>query len=339
MDKPNDAKETDSPSRRSIQEVRIDYLLEEEFACNADFLRSFSAKCGLIGEPISLSEVIHEWSYDSSTWVDLLVIFKAKCSANEYIRLALLIEDKITAQPQPYQAKRYKEAGDEGVGKRWDKFRTVLVAPRAYQGEKENFQAFVPLEEIADWLLPHDPIRAEFRRRKIAEAIEKRNKSGVQIPNLVMNEFHRRYYEFIQEFNKRQETDFFMPLPKPTHYSGDTWCEFYSRSLPEWCKFRHKIRTYAKDRTGLVEIAFKNTKLSKIESMLQPLPPSMRLLSNGKYNQYTAIEVKIPEIPGVPTFASVADKVEKALLAAEQLWRHVMARWPLLEEILSETRH
>jgi hypothetical protein len=98
--------EDTSPQRRSIQEFRIDFLLEEEFACNIDYLRSFVERCGLAYEPQSLPEVTHE-SRRGPTWIDLLVEFRVTHSAKD-VRLALLVEDKITAPPQPYQAERYK---------------------------------------------------------------------------------------------------------------------------------------------------------------------------------------------------------------------------------------
>lgn len=340
MQKSDDNKESAPPPQyRSIQEQRIDFLLEEEFACNIDFLRSFVAQCGLACEPQLLPEkVLHE-SRHGSTWIDLLVIFEAIGPKQEDVRVALLVEDKITAPPQPDQAERYKNVGHAGLGTLWDEFRTVLVAPHAYQGEKGKFQAFVALEDVAVWLSPHDPIRADFRRDRIAAAIEKKNKSGVQNPDLAMTEFKNRYYDYIQKFNLEHGTDFFMKPPKNAYDSDDTWFTFSSGSLPQWCEFRHRIRTTAVAKTGLVEIAFKDTSLSKAETVLQPLPDlTMRLFSNGKYYQHVAVEIKVPEIPGVPIFDSVADKVELALTAAARLWRHVRDRWSSLEPILLEAR-
>jgi len=223
------------PHRRSIQEFRIDFLLEEEFACNINFLRSFAAQCGLACEPQLVLEVLHE-SRHGPTWIDLLVVFRAIRPTQEVVRLALLVEDKITAPPQPDQAKRYKEIGDAGLGKSWDEFRTVLVAPSVYKGEKEKFQAFVALEDVVAWLSPDDPIRLDFRCDRIAKAIEKKNKSGVQNPDLTMTELKNRYYQNIHKFNEVHGTDFFMQSPKNAYDSDETWFEFTSQSLPKWCK-------------------------------------------------------------------------------------------------------
>ena len=64
----------------------------------------------------------------------------------------------------------------------------------------------------------------------------------------------------------------------------------------------------------------------------------MHPLSNGNHNQHFAIEIKVPEIPGVPDFDLVQDEVEVALTAAEQLWRYFKERWTLLEEAFTKAR-
>ena len=127
-----------------------------------------------------------------------------------------------------------------------------------------------------------------------------------------------------------------MKPPNNVHDSGDTWFIFTSQSLPNWCVFRHVIFTSIKTTTGLVEIAFKDTKFSKVETALQPLPDSMRLFRNGTHFQHVAIEIKVPQISGVPNFDSVADQVELALTAAERLWLYVKDRWASLEAVLLE---
>jgi hypothetical protein len=59
--------------------------------------------------------------------------------------VALLIENKISAGAQPNQAARYRDRGNEGLGKIWDDFKTILIAPAAYSGEKAFFDVFVSL--------------------------------------------------------------------------------------------------------------------------------------------------------------------------------------------------
>jgi hypothetical protein len=83
-----------------------------------------------------------------------------------------------------------------------------------------------------------------------------------------MAEFKNRYYQNIHKFNEGHGTDFFMPPPKNAYNSLETWFEFTSPSLPKWCKFRHRMRTTLRPKTGLVEIAFKDTQLSKVEAAL-----------------------------------------------------------------------
>jgi hypothetical protein len=320
---------------RSIQEVRIDFLLEEEFACDARFVREFASHCNVGGEAIEVASVT--WSVtDRHGQADLVVILNCRTESGN-TRRALLIEDKISAGAQPHQALRYLQRGKEGIElHRWDDFRTVLVAPSAYVGEKD-FQEYVPLERLATWISTVDKARAEFLRQKIREAIEKKNSTGVQIVDLAMTEFRANYFYFLNDFNLRHGTDFTIRTPSPT-YVGDTWFKLGSKALPEWAKMRHKSRTTLKAAIGLIELSFPETNIEKMASLKLLLEPGMRLVANGKYGQHTAIEIPVLELSESNPFERERQKLESALCAGERLWRFLHTHFEQIEEIVQSAR-
>jgi hypothetical protein len=230
--------------------------------------------------------------------------------------VALLIENKISAGAQPNQAKRYRDRGKVGLGSSWDDFKTILIAPAAYSGEKAFFDTFVPLEQISQWLCPDEPLRAAFRRSKIQEAIEKRNATGVQIVDAVMTDFRSAYYEYLMAFNTEHGTDFTLRRPAPT-YDGDTWFSFNSVSLPAQCRIRHRAKTTIRDRTGAVDVTFLESSVDRLEPLRRLLEPSMSILSSGRRKQHASIETNVSEINEQNGFELEKPKVHQALLAAK----------------------
>jgi hypothetical protein len=315
-------------SSRSIQEFRIDFLLEEEIACDLVMVQQLLRLSGLEGTALRVERLIHSL-HDRHGEADLVAIIEVE-AANPTHRVALLIENKISAGPQPNQATRYRDRGREGLGKSWDDFKTILIAPAAYSGEKALFDVFVPLEQISQWLCSDDPARATFRKAKIQEAIEKKNATGVQIVDAVMTDFRAAYYECLMLFNLEHGTDFTMRLPAPT-YDGDTWFNLRSASLPPQCRIRHRAKTTMKAKKGAVDITFLETSLDRLGQLRHLLEPSMSILRSGKRKQNASIEVKVPEIDGQNGFEHEKPKVQQALLAAKRFRQLILDNIDLVE--------
>jgi hypothetical protein len=322
---------------RSIQEFRLDFLFEEEFSCDLNFARTFLSECAPEFYLQEVLKVQNEVNLGHAV-VDLLVIFKTSNAQGEQDRLALLIEDKITAGPAERQGERYRHDGEAHRGRLWDKFKTVLVAPESYVGEKDRFDAFISLERVKEWICFGDPARAHFRRGKIEAAIAKKAATGVQIPDPGMREFRYGYYRLIEELNRLWGTDLYMDPPKSAHSAGDTWFIVRSHSLPDWCRLRHKIRTDLKARMGKVELAFPNTDFSRVGALEDLLPAGMRLISNGTHHQHVAIEIDVPEITDVGDFDCERNKVEQALLAVRRLIQLFHEHRSRVEEIVLPAR-
>src|SRR6266436_5009178 len=91
-------------SPRKVQEVHVDFLLQEEFCVNPSFLRKFIEDVGLKHIPGDIVRVQRSES-DPYGEADLVVVYTLEGSSE---KIALLIEDKIRAVFQPQQAERYR---------------------------------------------------------------------------------------------------------------------------------------------------------------------------------------------------------------------------------------
>ena len=78
--------------RKMAQEVEIDHLLAEEFACDPEFCVRFISACGIDAPGFRVESVIAEFSLGGEGFGDLLVTGQAEVG-----RVALLVEDKVTA--------------------------------------------------------------------------------------------------------------------------------------------------------------------------------------------------------------------------------------------------
>jgi hypothetical protein len=310
--------------RRSIQEFRIDHLLEEEFACDPEFARRFLDWCGLAHKSSTVEKIVLEPKIDSSGYGDLLVVVRLERLSGERVTAALLIEDKINANAQPRQAERYLEFGASRRGVEWDDFRTVLVAPGDYVGEREKYQAFVPLERMCDWICASEPARAAFRRGKLFEAIEKRASAGPKVVDAALTAFRKAYFDYVPDFNARNGTDFACQAPRPA-YDGDAWINLYSAVFPEKTYIRHRLWTSRKESTGKMEVIFENIGFSDAAALRNLREADMYLSPFGKHERL-ALGLDVPELRNPDSFDSVREDVDRSLVAASRLLRLYKSR-------------
>jgi hypothetical protein len=256
----------------TVQEMHIDFLLEEEFSVNPNFLRKFveaaavsvdpklSSNCiekpGLHGTPLEDDTLLQVGRVERSVsdqWgeADLIVVYQHVGLAEKGV--AILIEDKIRASFQPDQAKRYRKRGDFGKDREWDRYWTCLIAPESYIRRGHDFDAAVTLEQIKEWLAVSEPKRREFKARVIEHAIKKERWTGVQKIDRAMTAFRIRYFALFEEFFKDSRRDVYMRSPADT-WAGDSWFEVRSsRLLPKGVYINHK------SSPGFVDLTFPNT--------------------------------------------------------------------------------
>lgn len=149
-----------------------------------------------------------------------------------------------------------------------------------------------------------------------------------------MLNFKRRYCKILIDFNNRWGTDFIPEPLKPSYYSGDTWVNFTSGSLPNSWKFRHRIQTSAKAATGKVELAFQNIRFDDVKELISTLfgvPP----VANGKYKQHVAVELDVAEIRNLDDLATAESLIGEALVSADRLYRIACQHRSSIESILA----
>lgn len=300
-------------SARSIQEFWIDFLLEEEFTVDPDFLPTFLGKCGFDHANAKVLQVAHSVSardqYGGGE-SDLIVLYTYGRESDDTLG-ALLIEDKINAAYQPHQAERYRYRGQQGVTTgSWDTFQTVLIAPSGYISERHGFDAAVSLEAIMDWICVSDPRRRAFRKARLEAAIAKKNTVGVKIPDETMTAFRQSFFSFLSEVNAHHGVGFAPARPeKSVHYYDDNWFELTRSGLPAASEFRYM------SRTGIVELGFKNTHLENLRPLMHNLLEGAELKSTGRRKQHTALQVRVEPINDFSSFEEQRPKIERAMNA------------------------
>jgi hypothetical protein len=295
-----------------MREVRLDYLLEEEFSCSHTFAQIFFAEIAPGPTSLAVENVIHSLS-NASGETDLAVVMSV-VSGTSTKRLCLLIENKVTAGFQPKQAERYHSRGQKGAEQGdWDEWLTVLVAPESYRGSQHGFQHFVSLETVRAWLSDSDMQRLAFRRGVIDKALKKKANSGVKVVDQAMTRFRLEHFEFVEIYNSLYGSSFRPPKPRPT-YDDDNWFEMTEDGLPSICDVRHL------SRFGRLELRFKNQASEELRSFLANIGPSdAKVVLGGRHKQHTSLQLSVEPISDFSSFAAVELTVREVLDKARLL--------------------
>ena len=237
--------------RKPSRESEIDYLLAEEFECDPDFATRFANVCGLRFETLKVVSTILEPPLGGNGFGDLLV--EAELDGR---RAALLIDDKITAGPAARQAERYRDHADRMRDEGYDCVRTVLVAPEAYRGERDGYDASINLEQVAELLSSPDPRRLKFRREIIARALKKQRSTGVKLPDPALRELHSDYLNWATDRCAAEEHPYEFPRLREAYDYTNSWIEKIRHSeFPENVWIRYRLwKSRVKNTTGLVDL-------------------------------------------------------------------------------------
>lgn len=230
--------------------MELDHLLAEEFACDPGFVIRFLAACQLGSLLGTVRKVVAEPSLGGNGFGDLLV--ELECDDR---RVALLIEDKITASPAARQAQRYREYAALMKDDGWDQVFCIVVAPRAWRGDTNGYDAHLPLEELSGLLGSPNPARLNWRRAIVDRAMQKHRTTGVRAPDARMLAFKTAYLKTANDWASRNRVPFVFPVLKTAYYDGDSWVEpILHPALSQRCKLRHRCWTSVRTGTGLVDL-------------------------------------------------------------------------------------
>jgi len=156
--------------------------------------------------------------------------------------VALLIENKIDAPPQPQQAERYRQRGEAGIRDgNWDLFRTVILAPDRYlkaRAEASRYDASVSYEDLRAWFGTGngDEARRQYKAQVVSLAIDQNLRGYTAKTDERVTRFWAGYWLHASaEF-----PELAMPEPGPKPALSD-WIEFRPAGLPKDRHLYHKL--------------------------------------------------------------------------------------------------
>lgn len=295
----------------SIAERDIDLLVLEEFSVNDEFCDWFSARIYGASVYQNVYGAWHSVTDGSSGESDLIFAFTSQSGQ----RLALLIENKIDAMPQPEQGERYKTRGRNGIQSGyWDAFKTCLIAPERYLTSSKHTQIYdaeIAYEELFAFFSSRRfrDCRFLYKAKIVQEAIEQ-NRRGYQPEyNEPMTRFVEKYHAVaIETFPKLGMQD---SKPRP---SGSTWVMFSPSGLSKSISFCHQLTA------GLVKVFFSG-ELNDVESIqkryVELIDKNMAVSQTGKS---ISISAQVPKItPLNNTFEVEYENVTRALETLSRL--------------------
>lgn len=294
----------------SVAERDVDLVVLEELSVSDEFREWVSARTH--GMPVYASTVGVWHSVSDGNLGESDLVFEFTSQAGE--RIALLIENKIDAPPQPTQGARYRLRGENGIkAGYWDKFRTCVIAPQRYLDSSTHTEAYdveVPYEEVMSFFSSRRfrDERFKYKARVVQEAIEQ-NRRGYQPEySEPMTTFVTDYYSVASGTFPQLAMQAAKPRP-----AGSTWIMFNSPLLPKGVQLWHQMTA------GFVKLLFGFP--STLESVLaqygKRLDSDMTIEPAGKS---VAIAIAVPKLsPLSLPFEQEREKVLAALSAVSRL--------------------
>ncbi len=218
-----------------LRERDIDILLVEELSVNPEFGAWFCAELheGFSGAKIASVMQSLNTKYDGET--DIQVVAETAIG-----RLGILLENKISARPQPNQAKNYQKRGEAGIhASQWAKFITCLVAPRKYiEGPNEAplYDACISYEMLLEYFSRSTDSRSTFKGAMLREAIEQNRRGQVA-------ETNEQVTTLLTAYSKLANSEFLHlgEKARDARKAGAHWMVFQPKDYPKGVMIRHKL--------------------------------------------------------------------------------------------------
>jgi hypothetical protein len=305
----------------------IDIFLAEEFAVSPAFAIWFLRQTKKFADIEANVVDIYVSKTDSTGESDVVVLFEKGGSDD---RFALHIEDKIDAQLQPEQEKRYRLRAEADVRRGdYSAYEIILCAPKAYNAahpEIASFDAFVSYEAIGDFLksLDTNDERNSYRANFIATAAMRCVNSWTRIDDPVTNVFWKTAYEIaIREFPELEM--------KPLELTKDsTWINF---SPLDMLKGPRRIYVSFKGDRGFMDLTFTGSLARLFSPLVKPLlEDDMTVHQTGKS---AAIRI---QVEGFKVSDEAAlPKIHAAFAACVRLIKFYRQNKDLLDKISADS--
>ena len=288
----------------SINERDIDLLILEELTVSDEFRDWFSARLFSCTVYSAAAGAWHSVVAADNRESDLLFIFLSQSGE----RVAILIENKIDAPPQPQQAQGYKSRGEQGEADGfWDSFKTCLIAPERYltsSRQTELYDHEISYEEILAYFSSRRfrDSRFGYKAKLMQEAIEQ-NRRGCQPV------FNREITVFVEQYVAYAELHFpqlVVQAAKPRP-AGSTWIKFRPSGIATSIDLCHQMTA------GFVKVFFTGA-IEQLEALTNKYAPYVteHQLINAA-GKSVSITVEVPKLDPLQAFESQLEKVSSAL--------------------------
>lgn len=311
----------------SFTERDMDLLVLEELQVSREFCDWFCAR--VYDRPIFKSiegdrdGVWHSVSNEYGE-TDILIIF----TSDDGTTMAILIENKIAAKPQPAQGERYRKRGEKGKDEgKWQDYRTCLLAPRKYLGsslQTEEYDSEIAYEEIMAYFAARrsSELRYKYRANFFMGGVEQQRR-GPQPKQTSgpLTDFVKQYWKFAQ--HRYPELQMREPKPRP---AGNTWINFYPSGLSRHVELVHQLTA------GFVKAIFqgKAASIEAFEARFSNMAGSFPGLEVKLAGKSVAIVVPVVRLdPLNQAFEACRDSASAAMDIAQRLAREIAARGTL----------
>ncbi|GGF65415.1 hypothetical protein GCM10007301_26450 [Azorhizobium oxalatiphilum] len=180
-----------------MQERDVDLFILEELHADSGFADWLAARIGIEGA--TFSDAAHSVSAKANAkWgeTDVLAYFD-KAGA----RIAVLIEDKISARFADAQCDRYHERANELLGEGLAvEYKLVLIAPDTYLSsvpKSDTWHCQLAIDDIASWFAQKNGSHANWRASALQSCLENVSKI-MSAPKIEVKNFSEEFSNFLR---------------------------------------------------------------------------------------------------------------------------------------------
>lgn len=277
----------------SIRERDVDLILLEELSTDNSFCEWFISELDF---PI-LTSVNGAWRSISAFGLGETDILFSYNSNDQ--KIFVLIENKLDTSFQNEQLNRYIKRADEYLTKKeCDNAFVILIAPKHYCENQNNFDNYITYETIANKLESVGTKRNLFKSNLLHIATEKLRRGYQPVNSIPVQNFWHSYYQYKEE----NYPSLIMKKPNVVPHNSD-WPMLYDDKLKNVI-FYHKLAI------GYVDATFKGFS-AKVEIKIKEIIPTWAKFQ--KHDKSFSIRVFTGNIDRTKEFNKQIENVENGL--------------------------